>query len=165
MLRESLRLLPPAGGGFRITSEDIEVSGYRIPAGTVVTADPRIGNAMSALFPEPQSFAPERWMSDFDLNGNLKQGPRCPFAGSALRLPKEGWFPGGIGKHGCPGLPLAELSVRVFLVRWMQTIQHWEADSDQTDSIPYTLVPIRIPRDSYRFNVVPVPRDSILVGL
>lgn len=165
VLRESLRLLPPAGGGFRITSEDIEVSGYRIPAGTVVTADPRIGNAMSALFPEPQSFVPERWMSDFDLNRNHKQGPGCPFAGSALRLPKEGWFPGGIGKHGCPGLPLAELSVRVFLVRWMQTIQHWEADSDQAESIPYTLVPIRIPRDSYRFNVVPAPRDSILGGL
>ena len=160
VLRESLRLLPPAGGGFRITSEDIEVSGYRIPAGTVVTADPRIGNAMSALFPEPQSFAPERWMSERDVTGKLKQERGCPFAGSALRLPKEGWFPGGIGKHGCPGLPLAELSVRVFLVRWMQAIQHWEGDLEQTDSIPYTLVPIRIPKDSYRLNVVPVARGG-----
>lgn len=58
MLRESLRLITPAGGGFRITSEDIDISGYRFPVGTVVTADPRIGNAMSALFPETQSFAP-----------------------------------------------------------------------------------------------------------
>jgi cytochrome P450 len=160
VLRESLRLNPPAGGGFRITSEDIDISGYRIPAGTVVTADPRIGNAMSALFPEPQSFAPERWMSERDVTGKLKQERGCPFAGSALRLPKEGWFPGGIGKHGCPGLPLAELSVRIFLVRWMQAIQHWEGDLEQTDSIPYTLVPIRIPKDSYRLNVVPVARGG-----
>jgi cytochrome P450 len=154
VLRESLRLMPPAGGGFRLTSEDIEVSGYSIPAGTVVTADPRIGNSMSALFPEPQSFTPERWMRDLDGNNNLNQTRGCPFAGSALRLPKEGWFPGGIGKHGCPGLPLAELSVRVFLVRWMQTIQNWEAASEQTAAIPYTLVPIRIPTDAYRLNVV-----------
>ena len=154
VLRESLRLIPPAGGGFRLTSEDIEVSGYRIPAGTVVTADPRIGNSMSALFPEPQSFTPERWMRDLDGNNNLNQTRGCPFAGSALRLPKEGWFPGGIGKHGCPGLPLAELSVRVFLVRWMQTIQNWEGASEQTAAIPYTLVPIRIPTDAYRLNVV-----------
>ena len=154
VLRESLRLMPPAGGGFRITSEDIEVSGYCIPAGTVVTADPRIGNTMSALFPEPQSFTPERWMTDKQANNNI-EAPKCPFAGTALRLPKEGWFPGGIGKHGCPGLPLAELSVRVFLVRWMQNIQHWEGVSEQSGSIPYTLVPIRIPTDSYCLNVVP----------
>ena len=156
VLRESLRLLPPAGGGFRITSEDIAVSGFHIPAGTVVTADPRIGNAMSALFPEPQSFVPERWMNESDSNSSTHQTRGCPFAGSALRLPKEGWFPGGIGSHGCPGLPLAELSVRVFLVRWMQAIQHWQGVPDEMESIPYTLVPIRIPTDSYQLNVVPV---------
>ncbi len=154
VLRESLRLMPPAGGGFRITSEDIEISGFCIPAGTVVTADPRIGNFMSALFPEPQSFVPERWMRKTDVCNNIQQGRQCPFAETALRLPKEGWFPGGIGKHGCPGLPLAELSVRVFLVRWMQTIQQWEGESEQSQLIPYTLVPIRIPTDSYRLNVV-----------
>ncbi len=154
VLRESLRLMPPAGGGFRITSENIEVSGYCIPAGTVVTADPRIGNTMSVLFPEPQSFEPERWMREMEGSDNVKQARRCPFAGSALRLPQEGWFPGGIGKHGCPGLPLAELSVRVFLVRWMQRIQQWDGGSEESETIPYTLVPIRIPTDSYCLNVV-----------
>ena len=108
---------------------------------------------MSALFPEPQSFTPERWMTNKDSNSNI-EAPKCPFAGTALRLPKEGWFPGGIGKHVCPGLPLAELSVRVFLVRWMQNIQHWEGVSEQSGSIPYTLIPIRIPTDSYCLNVV-----------
>jgi cytochrome P450 len=154
VLRESLRLMPPAGGGFRITSEDIEVSGYRIPAGTVVTADPRIGNAMSSLFPEPKSFVPERWMRATEQSDNSTQAYRCPFTGSALRLPKEAWFPGGIGLHGCPGLPLAELSVRVFLVRWMQSIQQWESSPEDSGPIPYTLVPIRIPLDSYRLNIV-----------
>ena len=156
VLRESLRLMPPAGGGFRMTSEEIEVSGYSIPAGTVVTADPRIGNAMSVLFPQPQSFQPERWMTNNNPEGQKKQQTGCPFVGSALLLPKEGWFPGGIGKHGCPGLPLAELSVRIFLVRWMQAIQHWEGLSKDLESIPYTLVPIRIPTDAYELKVIPV---------
>ena len=87
---------------------------------------------MSALFPEPQLFAPERWMNETEVSDDVQQDRRCPFVGSALRLPKEGWFPGGIGLHGCPGLPLAELTVRVFLVRWMQSIQQWESGSDQS---------------------------------
>ena len=45
-------------------------------------------------------------------------------------------------------------------MRWMQAIQHWESDSEKTDSIPYTLVPIRIPKDTYRLNIVPVPSGS-----
>merc|ERR1719247_3092900 len=43
VLRETLRLLPPNGGGFRVASEAIEIAGYEVPAGWVVTADPRIG--------------------------------------------------------------------------------------------------------------------------
>lgn len=153
VLRESLRLLPPAGGGFRITSEDISITGYKIPAGTVVTADPRIGNFMPSLFPEPKAFEPQRWIAKQISEDGHQQVSRCPFAGSASRLSKEGWFPGGIGTHGCPGLPLAELSVRIFLVRWMQVIQSWEGSAEYAASIPYTLVPIRIPTDDYQLTV------------
>ena len=33
VLRESLRPMPPGGGGFRLTSTDIAIAGFRIPAG------------------------------------------------------------------------------------------------------------------------------------
>lgn len=147
VVRESLRLIPPAGGGFRVASEDVAIAGFRIPAGTVITADPRIANRMASLHPEPEVFQPERWVKP---NGKPS---RCPFAGRATLLPKGAWFPGGIGVHGCPGIPLAELCGRMFLVRWMQAIQAWRKPEGSPDAIPFTLVPIKIPTDAHQLRV------------
>jgi len=148
VLRESLRLMPPGGGGFRKTSTDISIAGFLIPSGTVVTVDPRIGNRFPSIFPEPDRFAPDRWAPASSTTAS-----RCPVAGSALRLPKGAWFPGGTGNHGCPGIPLAELSVRIFLVRWMQAIQAWNPPEGAPSTVPYSLIPIRIPTDDYQLVV------------
>ena len=155
VLRESLRLMPPGGGGFRQTSADISIAGFRIPAGTVVTVDPRISNKWPSVFPEPERFAPDRWVSSSSITTS-----QCPVAGSALRLPKNAWFPGGTGNHGCPGIPLAELSVRIFLVRWMQAIQDWRQPEGAPAAVPYSLIPIRIPTDDYQLVIDPaLPSD------
>ncbi len=151
VVRESLRLMPPGGGGFRLTSTAIAIAGFRIPAGTVVTADPRIGNRLASLFPEPDRFRPERWVPPGTTTGS-----RCPVAGTAQRLPRGAWFPGGTGHHGCPGIPLAELCGRIFLVRWMQAIQRWHPAEDAPAAVPYSLIPIRIPTDDYELTVKPV---------
>ena len=147
VVREALRLNPPAGGGFRLAAKDVAIAGFRIPAGTVITADPRIGNRMPSLYPEPDAFQPERWIK---RDGNRR---RCPLTGTATSLVKGAWFPGGIGTHQCPGIPLAELCGRIFLVRWMQVIQTWRQPNDSRNSIPYTLLPIKIPTDSYQLIV------------
>ena len=152
VVRESLRLTPPAGGGFRLAADDVAIGGFRIPAGTVITADPRIGNRMPTLFPEPVVFQPERWVKPTGSSGS------CPFAGTAALLPKAAWFPGGIGLHGCPGIPLAELCGRMFLVRWLQAIKAWRQPAGSPDAIPYTLVPIKIPTDAYQLLVEPTAR-------
>ena len=128
VLRETLRLLPPNGGGFRVASEAIEIAGYEVPAGWVVTADPRIGNASAEvrtagraagverererahargaetdtrppstqLFPEPATFAPERWTESAGGPSGPEGPSGCPFAavaGSAASLPAGAWFP------------------------------------------------------------------------
>lgn len=152
VLRESLRLMPPGGGGFRLTSADISIAGFHIPAGMVVTVDPRIGNLMASIFPEPDRFSPDRWVPS-----RRPATSRCPVAGTAQRLPKGAWFPGGTGNHGCPGIPLAELCVRIFLVRWMQAIQTWRQPDGAPDAVPYELIPIRIPSDDYQLVVDPAP--------
>ena len=150
VLRESLRLMPPGGGGFRLTSADISIAGFHIPAGMVVTVDPRIGNLMASVFPEPTRFAPDRWRPS---SGSTTS--RCPVAGTAERLPKGAWFPGGTGNHGCPGIPLTELCLRIFLVRWMQAVQSWRQPDGAPDAVPYELIPIRIPSDDYQLVVEP----------
>ena len=138
----------------RLTSTEIAIAGFRIPAGTVVTADPRIGNRLASLFPQPDRFEPERWVAPTATRAST--GSRCPVAGTALRLPRGAWFPGGTGSHGCPGLPLAELCGRIFLVRWMQAIKGWQPADGAAAVVPYSLIPIRIPTDDYRLGVEPV---------
>ena len=62
LLRECLRLTPPAGGGFRISTEPITIAGFDIEPGMCVTADPRISNAMESLHAQPAAFEPLRWV-------------------------------------------------------------------------------------------------------
>lgn len=178
VLRETLRLLPPNGGGFRVASEAVEIAGFEIPAGWVVTADPRIGNASAEvrtagraaqverdaetdtrppsmqLFPEPATFGPERWTE----SGEAPRGPEgerggCPFAavaGSAASLPAGGWFPGGVGLHSCPGIPLAELVCRMFLVRWLEGVESWERPPGD---VAFVALPIKIPTDALELRI------------
>lgn len=151
VLRESLRLNPPAGGGFRVAQEGITVGGYDVEAGTVVTADPRISNAMPTLHPQPSVFEPRRWVAPAapDAGG----GGACPFAGAARRLGSSAWHPGGIGAHGCPGVPLAELCGRVLLTRWLERVDSWRPVDGSPAEVPYELIPIKIPLDDYALKL------------
>lgn len=93
---------------------DVQLAGYKVPAGWVISADPRISNTMASIYPQPERFVPERFVPS-----------KCPF--SALRAqaelppdvnaerPTGAWFPGGIGSHSCPGLPMAYKVSQVLL--------------------------------------------------
>ncbi len=60
VLRETLRTRAPAGGGFRVSSAPLTIGQYEIPAGTVITPDPRINDMDEKLFPNPKLFEPLR---------------------------------------------------------------------------------------------------------
>jgi len=145
VMRESNRLNPPNGGGFRLTSAPVEINGYEIPEGAVVTADPRIGNLMPELFPKPDTFEPRRWM-----RGDEPQSSGCPIAGTAKALGVGEWFPGGVGAHKCPGVPTAELMCKVFLAKWVQRFSSWDHDEPS-----YEVLPIKIPKDDFKIRVTP----------
>ena len=153
VLRESLRLIPPGGGTPRYSEEDFELLGYRIPAGTAVMMDPRVGNTDPNLFTEPEKFAPSRWVplkADEAASG-------CPFQGTALKLGVGSWFPGGFGAHQCPGLPLAELTSRMFLAKTVKAFEGWQFESglDKKGDVQFVEVPIKIPTDGFgvKFSV------------
>jgi cytochrome P450 len=141
--------LPPAGGGFRLSSEPLEIMGYDIPVGTVVTADPRIGNLDPTIFPDPLEFAPERWATSEAVA--VSKCPMSKFVGQATSLPRGAWFPGGTGQHQCPGVPLAELTTRIMVTKWVERFSSWEEVNGPPEFIP---VPIKIPKDSYQVRVV-----------
>ena len=153
VLRESLRLVPPGGGTPRYSEEDFEFLGYRIPAGTAVMMDPRVGNTDPNLFTEPEKFAPSRWVpskADEAASG-------CPFQGTALKLGVGSWFPGGFGAHQCPGLPLAELTSKIFLAKTVKAFEGWKFESglDKKGDVKFVEVPIKIPTDGFgiKFSV------------
>ena len=155
VVRESLRLNPPAGGGFRISESDIEIAGYRIPSGTVISADPRIGNLDDSLYPDSSKALPERWVP---VNVNLpSQKSSCPLRGSALNKGLGSWFPGGIGAHQCPGVPLSEAIASSFIIKFVETFERWEkvGGVDSKGDPKYVKIPIKIPVDNFAMRVYP----------
>lgn len=151
VLRESLRLIPPGGGTPRYSLEDFEFRGYRIPAGTCVILDPRVGNTDPKLFVEPELFKPSRWVpSPQNINTNSSSSTsKCPFQGTALKLGFGSWFPGGFGAHQCPGIPLAELTSKIFLTKIIQEFDSWTfgQGTNQKGEVKFVEVPIKIPVD------------------
>merc|ERR1711918_151166 len=106
-VKEGIRLIPPSGGGMRVTTQDIELAGYRIPKGWVVTADPRIANKQEDIFGrDVDSYNPERFIEK--------------------RFTSNEFFPGGIGSHACPGIEMSELVSMTYLASFMENFSSWE---------------------------------------
>jgi cytochrome P450 len=81
VLREALRLCPPAAGVGRLAVRDIDVDGYRVEAGTLVAVGIYALHRDPALWPDPLVFDPDR----FSLE-RMKGRDRwhfVPFAGGA----------------------------------------------------------------------------------
>ncbi|KAK1990315.1 cytochrome P450 [Colletotrichum falcatum] len=55
----------------RIAHHDIEYKGYRIPAGTPVSQTPYFVLMHPSVFPEPETFRPERWIEAEEQNERL----------------------------------------------------------------------------------------------
>lgn len=160
---ETLRVLPPSGGGMRMASEDVEIGGYTIPAGWVISADPRISNNSPDVFDQPEKYMPERFLSGgcpfgFGSGGDdgktdelRAQYELCQAGGG--QLPEGAWFPGGIGSHKCPGVPLAMLSAKVTLAKFLERFESWEPESDAEPN--WKVLPIKTLADDYTIKLTP----------
>ena len=61
VLHEALRLCPPAAGNGRIAMQDIEVDGYRVKAGTLVSVGVYALQRDPRLWDRPTEFDPDRF--------------------------------------------------------------------------------------------------------
>jgi enediyne biosynthesis protein E7 len=85
ILKESLRLYPPAWMLPRIASNDVVVGGELIPRGARVVISPWVTHRSGSIFAEPNEFQPERFISRLDVSQ------------------RAGYFPFGLGGRICIG--------------------------------------------------------------
>ncbi len=64
VIKESLRLYPPAWAGTRIATEAVTLRDYHLPAGTIVGFSQYLTHRMPEHFAEPERFLPERFDPD-----------------------------------------------------------------------------------------------------
>jgi cytochrome P450 len=98
VVRESLRLYPPAWSMGREAVQDCAIGGYRIPAGGQVWMIPWSMHRDPRYFDQPERFDPDRWSGDL-----------------AERLPKFAYFPFGGGPRLCIGQAFASMEAVLLL--------------------------------------------------
>jgi cytochrome P450 len=98
IVREAMRLYPPAYAMARIAREDCEIAGYVIPAGASVVFSQWIVHRDARFYDQPERFIPERWTAEF-----------------TRRLPKFAYFPFGGGPRICIGASFAQMEAVLLL--------------------------------------------------
>lgn len=102
-INESLRLYPPIWLMSRKTLVAMDLGEYHIPAKTSLLLSPWVNHRVARYFPQPEKFAPERW---------IKQPDPIPYT----------YFPFGAGQRSCIGEVFARqelrLTIEAILARW-----------------------------------------------
>lgn len=98
VVKESLRLFPPAWGIGRETRREIQLGDYRLPAGTNVFISQWVTQRDPRYFDQPEDFLPDRWTEEFEK-----------------RLPKFAYFPFGGGPRVCIGASFASMEAALLL--------------------------------------------------
>lgn len=105
VVRETLRLWPPAAMSGRRAVDDFELLGHRIAGGSMVLYSPYITHRMPELWGDPEAFRPDRWA----------HAEPVPYS----------FVPFGGGYRKCIGFALATLELQVLAVRLAQRVS-WQ---------------------------------------
>lgn len=100
VIKESMRLYPPAWGIGRKALADFDVGNFCLPAGTNIFMMQWITHRDARFFPEPELFKPERWQNESTQPGNL---------------PRFAYFPFGGGPRKCIGASFATMEAVLLL--------------------------------------------------
>ncbi len=103
VVKESMRLYPPAYIVSRQAMEAIELEGYVIPNNSIVLLSPYVLHHDARFFPEPERFLPERFAPGYEKN-----------------LPKYAYFPFGGGPRVCIGNQFAMMEANLILATIVQ---------------------------------------------
>jgi cytochrome P450 len=105
VVKESLRLFPPAWTIERRAENADTINGYDIPAGSTVILSPYLTHRHPDFWDEPEAFRPDRWLEP-----------------GATR-PRSAYLPFGAGARQCIGGAFAMLEAQLMLATLMQCVQ------------------------------------------
>ncbi|GHO48784.1 cytochrome P450 [Ktedonospora formicarum] len=100
VIKESLRLLPPASIGVRVTTTACDLGGYPLPAAASVLYSEYVTHRLPELYEHPSCFMPARW-------------------GTINRTPYE-YLPFSAGHHRCIGAEFATYEMKIVLAMLLQ---------------------------------------------
>jgi cytochrome P450 len=103
VLREAMRLYPPAFLISRSSREEVTIGDYTIPAHTDVHMSQYAMHRDARFYANPDVFMPERWTDEFKA-----------------QLPKYAYFPFGGGPRLCIGQQFAMMEATLILVMLVQ---------------------------------------------
>ncbi|MEM7736317.1 MAG: cytochrome P450 [Deinococcota bacterium] len=107
ILKESLRLYPPAPAALRRVVRDTSFGGYALKKGQRVALSIYATHRQEDVFENPLEFKPERWQD----------------AQKTTQVSKFAYLPYGFGARYCIGAGLASLMVKTALVMLMQQVE------------------------------------------
>jgi cytochrome P450 len=124
VIKEALRLYPPAWVMGREAIRECEIGGYPMPAGTTALMSQWVVHRNPRYHHNPERFNPERWS-----------------AGYEKRLPRFAYFPFGGGRRQCIGASFAMTEARLILAAVIQRFRMELAAGQKVE--PYASVTLR----------------------
>jgi cytochrome P450 len=125
VVKESMRLYPPAWSLARTVIEEFEIGGYRIPAGANVVMSQWVMHRDARYFPDPEKFDPGRWQPE-----------------RAQKLPRFAYFPFGGGPRQCIGASFAMMEAALLLATVAQRFSMRTVPRQDLTPVPsFTLRP------------------------
>ena len=103
VIRETMRLYPPAWAAGRETTEPYEIRGHTIPVGSQLMASQWIVHRDARWYPDPERFDPDRWSP-----------------ARAKDIPRYAYFPFGGGPRVCIGNHFAMMEATLLLAMIVQ---------------------------------------------
>ena len=119
IVKETLRLYPPAWYLFRQAASDLTLAGEPLPDGSIIFLIPYTTQRDGRLFADPDSFQPERWWDGFEQS-----------------LPKGAYFPFGLGPRTCIGNGFALMEAQLLLATIAQQFRLEQLNEAQMDNTP-----------------------------
>lgn len=123
VLHEAMRLCPPAAGVGRMATQDVDVDGYRVEAGTVLAVGIYAMHRDSSMWNDPLAFDPDRFTPEHSKVRDRWQ-----------------YLPFGGGPRSCIGDHFAMLEATLGLASILRNAEIQSLDDDFPLAVPFTMV-------------------------